>query len=121
MPLSGSLEGLKGDVYCPKYLKEYNYTIECKHYKEIKFNNLLTAKSHDIYSFWDQATREAEEMGEFFGCDKKPLVIFRWDRSQNYVIFNTSLELNKQITLNAFGIKIKIALLENWLEQNGSI
>ena len=55
VPMSGALPYLKGDLFVPNKLESSKYTIECKHYKEINFNNLLTAKSNDLYKFWQQA------------------------------------------------------------------
>ena len=43
MPLSGSIEYLKGDIWTPH---EWPYCIE--HYKDIQWNNLLTAKTTDL-------------------------------------------------------------------------
>ena len=77
VPLSGALEYLKGDIWVPEKFNEFEYCIECKHYKELNFNNLLTAKSNDIWDFWSQANEEAKVM------KKKPLLIFKWDRRKN--------------------------------------
>ena len=49
MPLSGSLEYLKGDLWTPFDTAAWPYCIECKHYAEINWNNLLTAKSTELY------------------------------------------------------------------------
>ena len=62
MPLSGSLEYLKGDLWTPFDTAAWPYCIECKHYKEVNWNGLLTAKSSDLYEFWKQCIREAETM-----------------------------------------------------------
>ena len=79
MPLSGALEYLKGDLWTPHDTAGWPYCIECKHYKEIQWNNLLTAKTTDLLNFWRQAEREAEVM------KKKPLLIFRWNRSKDFI------------------------------------
>ncbi len=102
---------MKGDVWTPDYYKEWPYCIELKHYKEISFNNMLTAKSNEVFKFWDQAVREAEEM------KKIPLVIFRWDRSKNYIVWQHDLDLKNQIEVKSFKYNIKIGLLDDWLKE----
>lgn len=109
VPLSGALEWMKGDIICIQDTAWFPYTIECKHYKEINWNNLLTAKSAEMYKFWEQTLREADVM------KKKPLLIFRWDRSKDYVAFDDDLEVVNCIEVNAFKMKFKIALLDEWL------
>ena len=109
VPLSGSLSYLKGDIWCPTKYTEWPYTIECKHYAELDFNNLLTAKSNDLFSFWRQAEEEAKVM------QKKPLVCFRWNRSKDFVIFQEDFDLDNQMHIKAFGFDIKISLLNDFL------
>lgn len=109
VPLSGAISYLKGDIWTPHDTAAFPYTIEAKHYKEINWNNLLTAKSTEMYKFWEQTLREADVMG------KKPLLIFRWDRSKDYVAFNDDIEINDYIAVNCFGHSFKIALLSDWL------
>ena len=79
MPLSGSIEYLKGDLWTPHDTAAWPYCIECKHYKDIQWNNLLTAKTTDLLNFWRQAEREAEVM------KKKPLLIFRWNPMEGQI------------------------------------
>lgn len=109
VPLSGALEYLKGDIWVPEKFNEFKYTIECKHYKELNFNTLLTAKSNDIWVFWKQAIEEAKVMG------KKPLLIFRWDRSKDFVMWADEITVDTQMTIKAFGYHVKIAELDKWL------
>lgn len=111
MPLSGSLEYLKGDLWTPHDTAAWPYCIECKHYSEVNWNGLLTAKSSDLLNFWRQAIREAEVM------KKKPLVIYRWDRSKDYICWNDSINLNIQITYSGFGCDFKMGLLQDWLDE----
>lgn len=111
MPLSGSLEYLKGDLWTPHDTAAWPYCIECKHYAEVNWNGLLTAKSSDLLNFWRQAVREAEVM------KKKPLVIYRWDRSKDYICWNDSINLNIQITYSGFGCNFKMGLLQDWLDE----
>lgn len=102
---------LKGDVWIPDPIQaaKWPYCIECKHYKEVPLHNLLTAKSSEIWQFWKQAVDAAEAM------DKKPLVIFRWDRSKDFVVWDDEIEVDTQMNVRAFGYDIKIAELANWL------
>ena len=87
VPLSGSIDYLKGDIWTPHDTAWWPYAIECKHYKDIEWNNLLTSKTTDMLQFWRQAVREAEVM------NKKPLLIFRWNRSKDFVAFNDDIKV----------------------------
>jgi hypothetical protein len=109
VPLSGALEWMKGDIICIQDTAWFPYTIECKHYAELDWNNLLTAKSNDMYSFWHQTMREAAVM------KKKPLLIFRWDRSKDYVAFEDNIVVTSYIEVKAFDVSFKIALLDDWI------
>jgi len=109
MPLSGSLEYLKGDLWTPFDTAAWPYCIECKHYAEINWNNLLTAKSTELYQFWTQTIREAEVI------KKKPLLIYRWNRSKDFVCWNDDLEIDQYIYVNAFEHEFKMGLLSDWL------
>ena len=110
VPLSGALKYLKGDIWTMDKYQEWPYCIECKHYAELDFNSLLTAKSNDIFSFWKQATEEAAHM------NKKPLLIFRWDRSKDFIAWNDETILETQLEVNSFGNSFKIGLLDDWLK-----
>ena len=85
VPLSGAIDYLKGDIWTPHDPAWWPYCIECKHYKEIQWNNLLTSKTTNIFGFWEQAVREAEVM------KKKPLLLFRWDRSKDFASITSRL------------------------------
>jgi hypothetical protein len=111
MPLSGSLEYLKGDLWTPHDTAAWPYCIEAKHYAEVNWNSLLTAKTSDLLNFWRQATREAEVM------KKKPLVIYRWDRSKDYICWNDDINLKLQITYSGFDCHFKMGLLQDWLDE----
>lgn len=110
-PLSGSISYLKGDIWLPSDTKAFPYIIECKHYSELEFNNLLTAKSTDILEFWRQALDAAKIM------DKSPLVIFRWNRSKDFILWNTSLTLEHQVEYRVFEYQFKMGLLTDWLKK----
>ena len=62
VPLSGSIDYLKGDIWTPNDTAWWPYATECKHYKDIEWNNLLTSKTTDLLNFWRQTLREAEVM-----------------------------------------------------------
>jgi hypothetical protein len=109
MPLSGSLEYLKGDLWTPHDTAAWPYCIECKHYAEVNWNNLLTAKSTELLSFWKQAQREALVM------KKKPLVIYRWNRSKDYVCWDDDISINHYIHCNVFDSSFKMGLLSDWI------
>lgn len=109
VPLSGSISYLKGDIWTPHDTASWPWCIECKHYKELQWNNFLTAKSSDIHSFWAQTIREAETM------KKKPLLIFRWNRSKDFVAFDDDIIVESYVEVSAFGSKFKIALFDDWL------
>ena len=48
VPLSGSIEYLKGDIWLPTDTAGWPYTLECKHYKDIQWN-----RSKDFAAFDD--------------------------------------------------------------------
>jgi hypothetical protein len=110
-PLSGSLEYLKGDLWTPYDTAAWPYCIECKHYAEVNWNGLLTAKSSDLLDFWRQAVREAKVM------KKMPLVIYRWNRSKDYICWSDDINLELQITYKGFDCNFKMGLLQDWLEE----
>lgn len=109
VPLSGAISYLKGDIWTPNDTAAWPYCIECKHYSDIEWNNLLTAKSTDMLTFWRQALREAEVMG------KKPLLVFRWNRSKDFVAFNDDINVTNYMHIKSFDCEFKIALLDEWL------
>ena len=110
MPLSGSIEYLKGDLWTPHDTAAWPYCIECKHYKDIQWNNLLTAKTTDILQFWRQAVREAEVMR------KEPLLIFRWNRSKDFVGWSDNVKVNHYIEIKSFGCHFKVTQLDDWVK-----
>ena len=110
MPLSGSLEYLKGDLWTPHDTAAWPYCIECKHYKEVNWNGLLTATSSDLLNFWRQAQREAEVM------KKKPLLIFRWNRSKDFVGWSDEIEVDHYVEIKSFGCHFKVTQLDDWIK-----
>ena len=110
MPLSGSIEYLKGDIWTPHDTAAWPYCIECKHYKDIQWNNLLTAKTTDLLNFWRQAVREAEVMR------KEPLLRFRWNRSKDFVGWSDDVEVNHYVEIKSFGCHFKVTQLDDWVK-----
>ena len=110
MPLSGSIEYLKGDIWTPHDTAAWPYCIECKHYKDIQWNNLLTAKTTDLLNFWRQAVREAEVMR------KDPLLIFRWNRSKDFVGWSDDVEVDHYVEIKSFGCHFKVTQLDDWVK-----
>jgi hypothetical protein len=62
-----------------------------------------------MLEFWRQTVREAEVM------KKKPLLIFRWNRSKDFVAFNDELDVPFFIHVKSFGCEFRISILEDWL------
>lgn len=110
VPLSGALSYLKGDIWSP-YWPEIRWTIECKHHKEVDWNNILTAPASNlVMTFWDQAAREAAVM------KKLPLLIYRWDNGKDYVCWvDEDINCQNQIIIDTEKRKFKMALLSDWL------
>ena len=96
VPLSGAIDYLKGDIWTPHDTAWWPYCIECKHYKEIQWNNLLTSKTSKIFAFCQQTVREAELM------KKKPLLLVSWDRYKDYADSATHLELEHYLQVSYF-------------------
>lgn len=110
VPMSGALSYLKGDVWSP-YWPEIPWCIECKHHKEVDWNNLLTAtKSNLVIQFWEQTIREAKVM------NKLPLLIYRWNRGKNYAVWSEdNIACDNQITIKVKEHRFHMALLDDFL------
>lgn len=82
-PMSGALDAkhmMKGDVYVPQV--NTKYCVEVKHYAEDHIDTkLLTGKSPQFMLWWAQTIREAGQM------NKKPLLIFKHNRSKWFAAF----------------------------------
>jgi len=63
-----------------------------------------------MLEFWRQAVREGEVM------KKKPLLIFRWNRSKDFVAFDDDVDVPFYLEVNSFGCHFKVTLLDDWLE-----
>lgn len=114
IPMSGALDavhGLKGDVYLPNSLNIY--CIEVKHYAADHFTSkLLTDKNPQILDWWKQTIREAAQVS------RKPLLIFKFDRSKIFVGFKDMPNSNdyRWSLLNIDGHEFYVAKLDDWLD-----
>lgn len=83
VPSSGALDakhGLKGDLYVPN--EKNLYCVEVKHYADDQFTtSIFTAKDPILFQWWDQTLRQARQVS------KKPLLIFKHDRSKLFAAF----------------------------------
>jgi hypothetical protein len=97
-PMSGALDAkhkLKGDVYVPQ--TNIKYCVEIKHYADDHISTkLITSKNPTFMEWWAQTVREANQM------DKKPLLIFKHNRSK---WFAATIEFDVQLALGDAGAK----------------
>lgn len=45
----------------------------------------------------------------------KSVVVFRWNRSKNFAMWNDEIEVESQMHIKAHGYDVKIGLLDDWL------
>lgn len=108
-PGSGALDPkhkLKGDLYVPD--RKNLYCVECKHYAEDHLTSkLLTSKSPQLIEWWSQAVRQGSQVG------RKPLLIFKFDRSKLFVAYEDipSANITNMLVLDLFFVSI----LEDWV------
>lgn len=113
VPGSGALDPkhqLKGDLYVPG--RTNLYCVEVKGYAEDHLTSaVLTGKNPQIIEFWEQTIRQGQQVG------KKPLLIFKFDRSKVFVAFQEMPTLNKYryMFLNINNHEFYVCLLEDWL------
>lgn len=114
VPGSGALDPkhqLKGDLYVPG--RTNLYAVEVKGYAEDHINStLLTGKNPQLLDFWKQAVRQGQQVG------KKPLLIFKFDRSKIFVAFE-DLPVTmayRCILVSIEGYDFYVALLEDWIK-----
>ena len=113
VPGSGALDPkhqLKGDLYVPG--RTNLYCVEVKGYAEDHLTSaVLTGKNPQIIEFWEQTIRQGQQVG------KKPLLIFKFDRSKVFVAFEEMPTLNKYryMFLNINNHEFYVCLLEDWL------
>jgi Holliday junction resolvase len=113
VPGSGALaavHGLKGDLYIPN--EKNVYAIEVKHFATDKMTSkILTDKNPQLMQWWEQAVRQGEQT-----C-KKPLLIFKHDRSKMFVGFEKEPTCDYDYFLLSIDEhSIYIALLTDWIK-----
>lgn len=112
VPQSGA-GTMKGDLYCKSH--HYFYCFECKSFKDsVIQENLLNAKSNNLYSWWAQTIREAREM------NRKPALVFKKDRGKHLIaVLEDIPELNSIRVRSDLGeeyLDVNIYLFDEWLE-----
>lgn len=95
VPSSGGLRWSRtsdttGDIICAdqKHFLKFPFSIECKFYKNITFNDILKGTKSDILKFWEQAKNDAAR------GDKEPILFVRengMSKNLYYVIVNMPL------------------------------
>ena len=114
VPGSGALDPkhqLKGDLYIPG--RTNLFCVEAKGYAEDHLTSkILTGKSPQLLEFWSQAVRQGEQV------NKKPLLIFKFDRSKLFVAFEEiPNDRYRYIFINCDGYVFYVASLEDWIEK----
>ena len=111
-PGSGALDPkhlLKGDLYVPG--RTNLYCVEVKHYKDDHFTSkILTDKNPQIFEWWDQCCRQADQMG------RDPLLIFKHDRSKIFCAFENMPDPSLPcLFVSVNGNEFWVSTLENWI------
>ena len=113
VPGSGALDPkhlLKGDLYVPG--RTNLYCTEVKGYAEDHLTSaVLTGKNPQLLEFWKQTLRQGQQV------DKKPLLIFKYDRSKVFVAFESMPTTQyRYVFVNCDEYEFFVALLEDWLK-----
>lgn len=114
VPGSGALDPkhqLKGDLYVPG--RTNLFAVEVKGYAEDHVNSgLLSNKTPQLVEFWKQTVRQGTQV------DKKPLLIFKFDRSKLFVAFGDMPTTNnyRHVFVSVDEHEFFIALLDSWLQ-----
>lgn len=114
-PGSGALDkkhGLKGDLYIPN--SSNVFCVEVKNYAEDHLTSeILTSKAPQIVDWWEQTIRESKEVS------KKPLLIFKFNRSKIFVAFTEMPHRTdyRWIFVNLPPHEFYVSLLEDWLDK----
>ena len=114
VPGSGALDPkhlLKGDLYVPG--RTNLYCTEVKGYAEDHLtSHLLTSKNPQLVEFWEQSVRQGTQVG------KKPLLIFKFDRSKVFVAFEDMpcTQGYRWVYYYHETHEFYVALLEDWLK-----
>lgn len=113
-PGSGALDPkhqLKGDLYIPN--SKNNYCVEVKNYADDELSTkLLTGVSPIMLTWWEQAIRQGIQV------DKKPLLVFKHNRSKLFAAFEDAQYKNySHIDVRIKSCEFRIALLEDFVKQ----
>ena len=108
VPMSGA-GSMKGDLYC--LTNHYYYCFECKSFKDTVIQeNLLSAKSNNIFGWWEQTVREAEQM------NRKPALVFKKDRGKPLIAVEEHIEELTHLKLSSMNMtNVYVYLFEEWL------
>lgn len=112
-PGSGALDAkhaLKGDLYIPNSCNKY--CVEVKNYEEDHLTSkYLTSTKPQLSTWWEQTIRESAQV------NKKPVLIFKFNRSKLFVAFqaDTHLETSSRFVYLSHD-KIYVMLLEDWIK-----
>lgn len=111
-PLSGALDpkhGMKSDLYIPN--ANSVYAVEVKHYADSSITHLLIhGVNPTLVVWWEQCVRQADQVS------KKPLLIFKHDRSKLFVAFaELPSDSYNYLYVSRGEHGFFVALLEDWL------
>ena len=114
-PGSGALDekhGLKGDLYTVNATNLF--CVEVKGYADDHLTSaVLSSKNPQLLEFWSQAVRQGKQV------NRKPLLIFKYDRSKMFVAFGTDVCLPDGsypfFYVHRDEHEFFVALLEDWL------
>jgi len=113
VPGSGALDPkhkLKGDLYVPD--RGNVYCVEVKGYADDHVSSaILTSKTPQIIDFWQQTVRQGVQV------DRKPLLIFKHDRSKIFVCFDDmpNSDTYRYLYVNVPPYQFWIAVLDDWI------
>lgn len=113
IPSSGALSEvhkLKGDLYVPGV--HNHYCVEAKNYADDHLNSsILTSTSPQLFTWWEQTVRQGKQVG------KKPLLIFKFNRSKIFCAFEEIPYSEKYqfIFINGKLTQFYVALLKDWI------
>lgn len=103
-------------VLSPKLQKLFNFGVECKFYKSLDWAMLLRPDNRrgDFGSWWRQAVKATQ------GTSKCPLLVFKGNRSDIFVMFPHSDTLNSShltpsIRTTMDGVEVRICRLRRLL------
>lgn len=112
VPASGALDPkhqLKGDLYLPGVANIY--AVEVKNYEDDQFTSkVLSSKNPKLLEFWEQTMRQGHQV------NKKPLLLFKFDRSKIFVAYETIPNTVDNVFISVGTNQFYISLLEDWIK-----